>query len=311
MIRRSWLFAPANHERHATKALQSQADIAVLDLEDAVAAAEKATARQYIVDLMRTRSTSRPQVFVRVNPLDGPFLFRDLQESVIPGIHGLILPKVESASDLATVDWVITQLERERGLTVGSLEVVPLVETARGLAHVAEIAQAPARVRCLGFGAGDFSTDTLMEWSDAHGGLMWARTQLVVASRAAGLAAPIDSVFPVLDDEPSLLAETQVVKRLGYQGKFCIHPRQITVVNAVFTPSADEVRLAQEIVAAWRRALAAGSAAIRVRGMFVDYPVAQRAESVLRFASRLGVYPENVNPAEHPQSLEGEDDRVD
>jgi citrate lyase subunit beta/citryl-CoA lyase len=140
---------------------------------------------------------------------------------------------------------------------------------------------------------------------------MWARTQLVVASRAAGLAAPIDSVFPVLDDEPSLLAETQVVKRLGYQGKFCIHPRQITVVNAVFTPSADEVRLAQEIVAAWRRALAAGSAAIRVRGMFVDYPVAQRAESVLRFASRLGVYPENVNPAEHPQSLEGEDDRVD
>jgi citrate lyase subunit beta/citryl-CoA lyase len=181
----------------------------------------------------------------------------------------------------------LTQLERARGLTQGSIEVMPIVETAVGVAQIAEIASASARVRRLNFGAGDFSLDTNMTWTAGHEGILWARIQVVIASRAAGLEAPLDTVYAQLSDDDGLRMEADQAKRLGFQGKACIHPRQVEIVNVVFSPSADEVAQAHAIVTAFAEAEAQGIASLRIGGQFIDYPVAARAQRTLDLAAQI------------------------
>jgi citrate lyase subunit beta/citryl-CoA lyase len=164
---------------------------------------------------------------------------------------------------------------------------MPIIETAAGLARMAEIATASPRLRRLNFGAGDFSLDTNMTWTVGHEGLLWARIQVVIASRAAGLEPPLDTVYAQLDDERGLAAEAEQARRLGFQGKACIHPRQVEIVNAVFTPSEDEITRAREIVTAFERAEVEGVASIRIGGQFIDYPVAERARRTLEIAAQI------------------------
>jgi citrate lyase subunit beta/citryl-CoA lyase len=165
--------------------------------------------------------------------------------------------------------------------------MTPIIETALGLARIAEIATASARVTRLNFGAGDFSLDTNMTWTAGHEGILWARTQVVVASRAAGLEPPLDTVYARLDDAEGFRREAEQALRLGFQGKACIHPSQVVIANDVFSPSASEVERAREIVAAFESAEAAGVASIRLGGQFIDYPVAARARRTLDVAARI------------------------
>jgi citrate lyase subunit beta/citryl-CoA lyase len=228
-----------------------------------------------------------PRAYVRINALTTPFAYDDLRAVVGPGLDAVIVPKVESAAQIATVDWLLTQLERAANLPDRTVEIMPIIETAAGLARMAEIATASPRLRRLNFGAGDFSLDTNMTWTVGHEGLLWARIQVVIASRAAGLEPPLDTVYAQLDDERGLAAEAEQARRLGFQGKACIHPRQVEIVNAVFTPSEDEITRAREIVTAFERAEADGVASIRIGGQFIDYPVAERARRTLEIASRI------------------------
>ncbi|HEX8730985.1 MAG TPA: CoA ester lyase [Ktedonobacterales bacterium] len=287
MILRSTLFAPATHARHVEKALAGEADGVILDLEDAIAIAEKAEARLAARRALAARGAGGPRVYVRVNGLTTPFAYDDLRTVVTSGLDGVILPKVESANQLATLDWLLTQLERAAGLAEGGIEVTPIIETALGLARIAEIATASARVTRLNFGAGDFSLDTNMTWTAGHEGILWARTQVVVASRAAGLEPPLDTVYARLDDHEGFQREAEQALRLGFQGKACIHPSQVVIANDVFSPSASEVERAREIVAAFESAEAAGVASIRLGGQFIDYPVAARARRTLDVAARI------------------------
>ncbi len=287
-VLRSLLFAPASHARHVQKALSGPADGAIIDLEDAVAVAEKPAARAQVRAAIEAhRSPRGPRVYVRINGLTTPFAYEDLCAVVGSGLDGVILPKTESAAQIATADWLLDQLERMAGLEAGSIELMPIVETAVGLTRLREIATASRRVRRLNFGAGDFSLDTNMTWVVAHEGLLWARVQMVVESRAAGLEPPIDTVYADLDDAEGLAREAAQAQTLGYQGKACIHPRQVEVVNAVFTPSASEVASARAVVDAFERAETSGVAAIQVDGRFIDYPVAARARRTLEIASHL------------------------
>ncbi|HEV2405966.1 MAG TPA: CoA ester lyase [Ktedonobacterales bacterium] len=287
-VLRSLLFAPANHSRHVEKALAGAADGAILDLEDAVAVAEKPEARHAARRALDARgSQPGPRAYVRINALTTPFAYDDLRAIVGPGLDAVIVPKVESAAQIATVDWLLSQLERAANLPDRTVEIMPIIETAAGLARMAEIATASPRLRRLNFGAGDFSLDTNMTWTVGHEGLLWARIQVVIASRAAGLEPPLDTVYAQLDDERGLAAEAEQARRLGFQGKACIHPRQVEIVNAVFTPSADEITRAREIVTAFERAEADGVASIRIGGQFIDYPVAERARRTLEIASRI------------------------
>lgn len=288
MALRTLLFAPAIHARHVEKALGGAADGVILDLEDAIAVAEKPAARQAARQALASRGVSgAQQVYVRVNGLTTPFTYDDLREVVGPGLDGIILPKTESAAQLATVDWLLTQLERAAGLADGAIEIMPIIETAAGVARLTEIAGASQRVRRLNFGAGDFSLDTNMTWTAGHEGILWARIQLVIASRAAGLEAPLDTVYAQLTDDDGLRMEADQAKRLGFQGKACIHPRQVDVVNEVFTPSAADVAQARAIVDAFAEAEAQGVASIRIGGQFIDYPVAARAQRTLDLAAQI------------------------
>lgn len=291
-ILRSLLFAPANVEKHARKALASGADGAILDLEDAVAVAEKPAAREAARHLLReraersTRPQAEPAAFVRINALQTPFAYDDLLAIVGPGLDGIVAPKVESAAQVATLDWLLTQLERHASIPSGSIEVLPIIETAAGLMAASEIARTSPRVRRLNFGAGDFSLDTNMLWREGAEGLVWARTQVVIVSRAAGLEPPIDTVYADLSDLEGLEREARQALRLGFVGKACIHPTQVRVVNGVFTPGPEEVASAERIVRAFEDAVAQGNASIRVGAQFVDYPVAERARRTLARAAQ-------------------------
>jgi citrate lyase subunit beta/citryl-CoA lyase len=292
---RSFLFAPGNHARRVEKALSLDADAVILDLEDAVATAEKTATR----DLIAAAST-RPRrglFYVRVNAVDTEFCYGDLVGVVHQGIDGIILPKVESAAGLATADWLLAQLERDRRLTHGGIDLVPIIETARGLDRLREILGAGTRVRRIAFGAGDFTLDVNMVWSRGEAELSHARAAIVTASRAARNEAPLDTVWVDLADADGLEASARTALGFGFQGKMCIHPDQIGVVNRVFTPSAAEIAFAERVAAAFAKAEAEGSAAFQLDGKFIDYPIVYRAQRIL---DRIGAIRRRDSAAPDP-----------
>lgn len=279
-IFRTFLFAPGNHSRRVEKVFTCGADGVILDLEDAVAITEKPAARKMIVAaLQRPR---RCLGYVRVNAMDTSFCYLDLVDLIGPGLDGIVLPKVETASGLLAVDWLVEQLERERGLPRRSIDLIPIIESARGVANLASILGAGSRVRRASFGAADFTFDANVTWSRDEAELSAARAQMVIHSRAAGLEAPLDSVWVDLQDVGGLEASARAVKRMGFQGKTCIHPSQIPVVNAVFSPSEAELAFARKVVAAFEAAEAQGLAAFQIDGKFVDYPIVYRAQRLMK-----------------------------
>ena len=277
---RSFLFAPGNHAGRVEKALSLDADAVIHDLEDAVATAEKIRARD-LVGAALTRKR-RGLLYVRVNAADTEFCHGDLVAIVRPGLDGIILPKVESAAGLATIDWLLGQLERDRSLPQGGIDLVPIIETARGLGGLGAILGAGTRAKRVAFGAGDFTLDVNMVWSRGEAELSPARAAIVTASRAAGIEAPLDTVWVDLTDRDGLEASARTALGFGFQGKMCIHPDQIAVVNRVFTPSDAEIAFAERVVAGFAKAEAEGSAAIQLDGKFIDYPIVYRAQRVLQ-----------------------------
>lgn len=262
---RSLLFVPATSPQRAEKAFASIADGVILDLEDAVALAEKPRARESAAQLLKTR---RPTlVFLRVNAVSTPHCFDDLQVAAAAELDGIVLPKAESAADLAMVDWVLAQFEAKAGKRVGSIEIVPIVETARGLAAAPEIARASKRLRRLAFGAVDLALDMDIDIADDAGAMAHARFALALASRQAGLQGPLDTVFVDVRDAEGLRASTMRARAMGFSGKACIHPAQLETVNAVFTPNDAELTRAREIIAAFEQAESAGAAAVSVGGV--------------------------------------------
>jgi citrate lyase subunit beta/citryl-CoA lyase len=286
---RTFLFAPANHPRRTEKAFTVGSDAVILDLEDAVAISEKPGARAKAAEaLQKPRSCLG---YVRVNAMDTEFCHGDLVAVVQPGLDGIILPKVESAAGLLAVDWLVSQLERERGLPAGRLDILPIIETARGVTEIDAIMRAGSRIKRVAFGAGDYSLDIGVTWSRDERESAHARNVIVTASRSHRLEAPIDSVFPRLEDEEGLRASADAVVSIGYQGKMCIHPKQIPLINEIFTPSAAEVAFAEKVVAGFAQAEKEGSAAFQVDGKFVDYPILYRAQRVLKTMQEIGARP--------------------
>lgn len=284
-VLRSFLFAPGNHARRTEKAFTLSADAVILDLEDACPAVEKVAMRPVVVAALQR---SRPCLgYVRVNPISTVFGHRDIEAVVRAGVDGLVIPKIETADEMRTVEWLVRQIEREQGLTEGSVDLMPIIETGLGLRNVDAIARAGTRARRLLFGAGDFTLDMDIDWSPDEAEFGPVRSAIVLASRAAGLEAPIDTVWVDLRNADGFARSVARVRALGFQGKLCIHPDQVAVVNAAFQPSADQVALALRIVEAFEAAEASGSAAIQLDGQFIDYPFLYRAQKVLETAKRI------------------------
>jgi citrate lyase subunit beta / citryl-CoA lyase len=282
---RSLLFVPGNHPRKLAKVFAAGADAAILDLEDAVATAEKVASRAAVTAALGVER--RCLAFIRVNAMATEFCYGDLAAIVTKGLDGIVLPKVEAPWQLKAADWVIGALERASGLKPGGIDLVPIIETGVGVALVREIAASGTRVRRLAFGAGDYAVDMNLPWTRDEAEMAHARASIAVASRAAGLEPPLDTVFVDLRDGEGFTASARRALAAGFQGKMCIHPDQVSLANAVFTPSEAEVARAREIVTAFAAAEAAGSASIQLDGQFIDYPVVERARRILATAARI------------------------
>ncbi len=286
-LNRSFLFAPGNVARRVEKALTLEADAVILDLEDSVATAEKAATRKPVAEaLSRPR---RARAYVRVNPASTSFCYTDLVETVQPGIDGVVLPKVESAAELHAIDWLIANLERQRGMPEGSIDLMPQIETAAGVQRIERIVQArslrqykaPWRVKRVTFGAGDYANDVGLSPSLDEPELAEARARIVMISRAAGLENPIDSPWFHLKEAAAFQRALERSRRGGFQGRLCIHPDQLAGVNAAYLPSKEDLAQAERIVAAFRQAEARGAAAIQVDGQMIDYPIVYRAQALI------------------------------
>lgn len=286
-LNRSFLFAPGNHARRVEKALTLGADAVILDLEDSVAVTEKPAARAPVAEALARPRACRG--YVRVNAASTPFCYGDLVATVRKGVDGVVLPKVESAAELHAIDWLIASLEAEHGVEPGSIDLMPIIETATGVHRVDRILQArslrsypgPWRVKRVAFGAGDYSNDVGLTPSLDEPELAHARARLVLASRAAGMEGPIDSPWFHFKDLEAFARSLERSRRGGFQGRLCIHPDQVQPVNAAYLPSDEEVARAERIVAAFKEAEAKGSAAIQVDGQMIDYPIVYRAQAIL------------------------------
>jgi citrate lyase subunit beta/citryl-CoA lyase len=264
-IPRSYLFVPGNRPERFSKACSAGADAVIIDLEDAVPAAEKGPARS---DIAAWLSASQP-VLIRINSADSQWFHDDLELCKMPGVAGIVLPKAERLDDILQVR------------SVGdSIIVLPLIETARGFANAGELAHAPGVQRLL-FGSIDFQLDLGINGDDEE--LLYFRSQLVLLSRLAGLQAPVDGVTTAIDDAGQLRAETLRARRLGFGGKLCIHPKQVGPVNQHFSPSEDEIAWAKRVLDA---AAAANGAAVALDGKMIDRPVILKAQEIADEAAR-------------------------
>ena len=278
------LYVPGSEPARVAKALALSVDAAIIDLEDAVAPAAKDRARQLCADVLAVAEPG-PERWVRINDLATPLWPDDLRAVIRAGLHGLVVPKVEAAEQLATLDGALTVLERERGLAPGSVGVLATIETPLGLSQARRIAATGGRLHALGFGAGDFSRIAGLEYPATGGGaatmLSWARCELVIASSLAGLHKPHDSVYGNYRDLEGLRHEAAFARQLGFGGKHCIHPAQIEPLSACFRPTEAELDQAGRMVAAYENAIAEGRGAVGVDGILVDEPIARRARQTL------------------------------
>lgn len=261
MLPHSYLFVPGDRPERFAKAMASGADLVIVDLEDAVAPVAKERAREALTAWL---DDGNGPVVVRINDATSPEFAADLIVVARAGVAGVIVSKTERAEDLARVR-----------AAVPNAALLPLIETAAGLDRLREIASAPG-VQRLVFGSIDLQLDLGIEGDDDE--LLLFRSQLVLASRVASLAAPVDGVSTTLDDFEALTLKTQRARRLGFGAKLCIHPRQVAPVNSAFAPSGAEIAWALRVIEASR---AAGGTAVAVEGRMVDRPVLLQAQALL------------------------------
>ena len=262
-MRRSYLFVPGNRPDRYDKACATRAHGVIVDLEDAVPPRDKSSAREA---LRRWLQPGRP-VFVRVNAVGTQWFDDDVAICAQPGVVGIVLPKTERVDDVNRVAGACPEQP-----------ILPLVETAQGLWNALSIAQARG-VQSLLFGSLDFQADAGITDDD----LLYARSHLVIVSRVAGIAAPVDGVTQVLDDAELLRRDCCRSRQLGFGGKACIHPNQVDVVNSTFAPSAEDVDWARRVVAVFEEAR---GQAVQLDGRMIDRPVLLKAQAIL--AERVG-----------------------
>jgi citrate lyase subunit beta / citryl-CoA lyase len=286
---RSWLFAPGDSEKKMGKALDGPADIILLDLEDAVAPENKPLARQMVHDFLRANEEKRARIWVRINPLDGPYTLTDLAAIMPAHPGGIMLPKVYGRADVEALDKYLEALEVANGIAQGSTPVIVLVtETAEAMFHTGDYKGAP-RVVALTWGAEDLA-DSIGASSNrnADGSYSFtyelARSLTVLGAATAGVTA-IETISADFRDLDALRARAEKVRRDGFRGMLAIHPAQVDVINEAFTPTEEEIAEAQEIVAVF--AANPGVGAIGYKGGMLDRPFLSRAEALLRQAGRL------------------------
>jgi len=282
---RSWMFVPGNKERFLARAATSTVDCVLLDLEDGVLGDSKQEARAMVAHVLRT--PFQPQRYVRLNASSTKWFHDDLM-AVMPGVpDGVCLPKCDDPADVAALAALLDELEREASIEAGTTRIIPAIESPSAVLKAAEIGRADARVVGLMLGAEDLALDlglgTAREEEAAE--LVFARSMVVYAAAAAHVES-IDGVFPNLDDPEGLERDALQARRLGFTAKSTFNPRQVEVINRIFSPRSDEIAYAQKVVDAFEAAEARGDASVAVGGQLVDRPIVMRAYRLLELSKR-------------------------
>ena len=274
-----------------TKAMESDTDAVILDLEDSVPIAGKAEARALVsktVDAAAPHAHPAPAIYVRINNAATEFASADLEAVVRPGLDAVLLPKAESVDEVRYIAAAIERAEAARSMTQGSVDIILMIESALGVYRCFDLIKASPRVKatCIGSARdGDLQTDLGCAWSTEGIELLYARSKLLLDTRAAGAdIVPLDGVFSDLNDEEGLLKDSQLSARLGYVGRTVIHPKQIAPVRQAYAIPATDLAYYERVVAEFAGAEKSGIAAITIDGKLVDYAMFQRAKRVLVMA---------------------------
>lgn len=281
---RSYLYVPADREDRLARAADRGADALILDLEDSVPAAGKDQARRLLAGWLAGQRDTDCELWVRINP---PTAAEDITATVGPLVTGVVVPKAEPAL-LAEISGLLADAESARGVAPGRFGVLPIMETARGLQSVADVAASPRVVR-LGLGEADLAADLGVQLSPDRAELLPVRLQVVVAAAAAGIGAPVGPTSTDFRDVDGLRDSTRALLALGFRARTAIHPAQLQVINAVFTPSETEIARAGRLVAAFEAAQRAGAGVFTdENGMMVDVAVVRSAREILARAGLAG-----------------------
>ncbi len=288
---RSALFVPGNRPDRVEKALASGADLVVVDLEDAVPFSQKQEARGMVKAKILEHRGQR--LCVRVNSTGSGLITQDLQSIVVKGLQLIMLPKVEGPADLLQVNRHLLEMEKNAHMSPGSIRTIALIESALGIEKIFDIASTrgePQRLLTMAFGAADFTLDLGIDMTPEATELLFPRARMAIACRAAGLAPPIDSPYMIdIRDTEGLVADATMAKSLGFQGKLCVHPAQVSPCNAVFSPSERELDHAVRIIDAYEQTLSEGHSVVELDGKFIDPPVVERAKRTLLLAKAIGI----------------------
>ncbi len=281
------MFVPGNNPGMMADAHIYGPDSIMLDLEDSVSMAEKDTARLLVYNALKTIDYGDTEMVVRINPLNTPYGKKDIEAVVKAGVHVIRMPKTETADEVREVEAEIEKVEREIG-ALGRTQIMAAIESALGVVNAYDIATSSKRMMGIALGAEDYCANLKTQRSKDGEELRLARETIVVAARAAGIDA-LDTVYSNLNDMETFRREVEFIKTLGFDGKSIINPRQIEVVNDVFTPKEKDIEKAKAIVAAIKEAQKKGSGVIALNGKMIDRPVVIRAERTIKLAKAAGI----------------------
>lgn len=289
-LRRTMMFVPGANAAMLRDAPLFGADSVMFDLEDSVSLKEKDTSRTLVHFALKTFDYSSVETVVRVNGLDSCGAL-DIEAVVLAGVNVIRLPKTETAQDIVDVEAVIERVERENGIEVGRTRMMAAIESAEGVLNAREIAKASKRLIGIALGAEDYVTNMKTRRYPDGQELFFARSMILHAARAAGIAA-IDTVYSDVNNTEGFQNEVRMIKQLGFDGKSVINPRQIPLVNEIYTPTEKEIDHAKQVIWAIREAESKGSGVISLNGKMVDKPIVERAERVIALATAAGVLSE-------------------
>lgn len=286
-LMRSWLFVPGNRPRMIQKAPALGADVIVYDLEDALPSNEKAAGRRLVAEAIEAPpGRSLRYVRVEADPKAG---LEDARAVVGPGLDGLVLPKVSEVAHLHQVDAALEALEAQAGMEPGSVRILAMIESARGLLAAPAIAAACPRMVGLFFGAEDFTLDLGVFAAEEEGPdeMIYARSAVAVAAASRGLVA-VDRIVPEFRTLEPLAGDATRARQVGFGGKGVIHPRQIACVHQAFAPSREQVEKAREVIRRFEQAHREGAGTLQVEGKMVDWPIVEKARRLIRLAEASG-----------------------
>ncbi|MFL2760738.1 MAG: HpcH/HpaI aldolase/citrate lyase family protein [Dehalococcoidia bacterium] len=285
---RSLLFVPGNQPNMLEKAASFSPDAFVPDMEDSVAWDDKSQARQVVTDHLEMLEKTGKRVIPRINSLDTGLCEEDLAAIVGPHIYGVSVGKINTVQDVTVISEYIGELESSSGISQGSIKLVLWIETALGLLNAYEILSSDDRIIAAAFGAEDFTNDMGIKRNEDDREILFPRSQVAIAAKAAGVLA-LDTPFFGFRDPDSLKSNSELSKSIGFKGKFAIHPLQVAIINECFSPSGQEIDHALEVIRVFEEAAALGRGSTSLEGQVVDVPVVKRAEALLDQARQMDI----------------------